>query len=102
MIPFLLDSIKTTGMCMKNLSLTIVALMLAIPAFAQIYFYDGDIKTDRANLDSDYLSTLKGLLMKINPFAQQFRYMNDVMSRNSHLPGRFFVPSFDSIASQTT
>ena len=25
--------------------------------------------------------------MKINPFAQQFRYMNDVMSRNSHLPG---------------
>jgi peptidyl-prolyl cis-trans isomerase C len=35
MIPFLLESIKTTGTCMKNLTLAVVALTLAIPAFAQ-------------------------------------------------------------------
>jgi parvulin-like peptidyl-prolyl isomerase len=35
MIPFLLEIIKTTGMCMKNFSLAVIALTLAIPAFAQ-------------------------------------------------------------------
>ena len=35
MIPFLLEIIKTTGMCMKNFSLAVVALAFALPTFAQ-------------------------------------------------------------------
>lgn len=35
MIAFLLDSIKTTGMCMKKISVFVMALMFAIPAIAQ-------------------------------------------------------------------